>query len=102
MKGNFIRLSPEDLKEVGREKDAVLMEDGTGVGLINSHHEVHCVVIDIRFPEKDFAHGCYRCRSITTHIQNTTGPTPQRNEGLQTVNTKVCQPLLQVQQECKF
>jgi hypothetical protein len=43
--GNFIRLSQDDLREVGRlDSDPVLLEDGSGVGLLNSHHEIHCIM----------------------------------------------------------
>lgn len=43
--GNFFRLSPDDLASLGRlEDDPVLLEDGDGVGLLNMHHEVHCVM----------------------------------------------------------
>ncbi|KKA23385.1 hypothetical protein T310_2558 [Rasamsonia emersonii CBS 393.64] len=42
--GNFVRLSREDLRKINREEDAVILEDdGSGVGLMNVHHEIHCV-----------------------------------------------------------
>lgn len=40
-----IRFSLEDLKQFGRDEDAVQLPDGSGyVGTLNIYHEIHCVV----------------------------------------------------------